>query len=401
MITDFYWPFLGGVEQHVRTLCHALHARGHQVAVATLWHAGLAEREEDGGVRVYRLRGTMQRANWLFSDPKRPWSPPFPDPEITLGLRRIIEQEEPEIIHGHDWLARSVLPLKVMSRAKVVSSLHYYTLSCAKKNLMYHNAPCSGPGFTKCLGCGARHYGKIKGAATVFANWGMGVAERAATDLFVSVSQATAAGNRLPSHLPQEVIPNFLPNANMASPESLAPYIAQLPLGEFLLFVGDLRPIKGLDVLLTAYAGLPDAPPLVLIGKVWPDTPTELPPNTHILRSWPNFAVMEAWRRSTIALVPSVWPEPFGIVVIEALAGGSPVIGSRIGGIPEIVIDEESGILVPPGDAGALRAAMTRLLQDRELRERMGRAAKVRSMDFEARAVVPRIEAMYQRLLAT
>jgi glycosyltransferase involved in cell wall biosynthesis len=401
MVTDFYWPFLGGVEQHVRTLSHSLQECGHQVAIATLWHEGLAEEETDLDVPVYRLRSSTQRANWLYSEPKRPWAPPFPDPEITLGLRRVIRREAPQIVHGHDWLARSYLPLKRWSRAKFVVSLHYYTRTCAKKNLMVRDAPCSGPAFIKCLSCSAEHYGAAKGMAAVLANWGMSALEGAAVDMFISVTQATAEGNGLAaSRHPQVVLPNFLPPANAAAEESLDAYLARLPEQPFMLFVGDLRPMKGLDVLLRAYAMLQDAPPLVLIGKVWPDTPADFSHNIHVLHNWPNAAVMEAWRRSTIALVPSVWAEPFGIVVIEAMAGETPVIASRIGGIPEIVVDGESGLLVPPGDANALAAAMARLIRDEELRRRMGRAAKERASKFSASAVVPRYEALYQRLLA-
>ena len=402
MVTDFYWPFLGGVEQHVRTLSHTLHERGHHVAVATLWGEGLAETEMDLGVPVYRLHSSSQRANWLYSEPKRPWAPPFPDPEITLSLRQIIRHEQPDVVHGHDWLARSFLPLKPWSKAKLVVSLHYYTRSCAKKNLMFRDTPCSGPGIVKCLECGANHYGRAKGMAAVLANWGMSAVERAAVDMFVTVSRATSEGNRLAgTHLPQQVVPNFLPNSSTKPQDSLDPYVAQLPNQEFMLFVGDLRPMKGLDVLLTAYTALQDAPPLVLIGKAWPDTPTELPPNTLVLHNWPNYAVMEAWRRSSIALVPSIWPEPFGIVVIEAMAGATPVIASRIGGIPEIVVDGESGMLVPPGDPVALRMAMECLLKDANLRQRMGRAAKQRASEFEAGAVVPQIEAIYQQVMAS
>jgi glycosyltransferase involved in cell wall biosynthesis len=316
-------------------------------------------------------------------------------------LHQVIRRQQPEIVHGHDWMARSFLPLKGWSRARFVVSLHYYTRSCAKKNLMYRDAPCSGPGFFKCLECGARHYGTIKGTTAVVANWGMSAGERAAVDRFISVSQATAEGNGLsPSQPKQHVIPNFLPLRSTAPVEPLDSYLPQLPQGDFMLFVGDLRPMKGVDILLKAYASLPDAPPLVLIGKVWPDTPAEMPANAIVLRNWPNAAVMEAWRRSAIALVPSVWAEPFGIVVIEAMAGATPVIASRIGGIPEIVVDGESGLLVPPGDAQALAAAMQRLIQDTELRRRMGCAAKVRAAQYEASAVVPRIEALYRQLLS-
>lgn len=231
----------------------------------------------------------------------------------------------------------------------------------------------------------------------------MSAAERRAVDMFLSVSQATAEGNHLAStHRPQQVIPNFLPDASHSPPDhNLAPYIAQLPAGDFLLFVGDLRPIKGLDVLLSAHAALQDPPPLVLIGKAWPDTPSHLPPSTTVLHNWPNDAVMEAWRRSAIALVPSVWPEPFGLVVIEAMAGGTPVIASRIGGIPEIIADGENGLLVPAGDVAALRAAIERLLNDSGLRQRMGRAAKQRSSDFAVSRVAPQIEAAYRHVLAT
>lgn len=418
MVADFYWPFLGGVEQHVRTLSHALCDRGHQVTVATLWHEGLAACEEDQGVQVRRLRGSTQRAKWLFSEPKRPWSPPFPDPEITLGLHRLIRQARPDIVHGHDWLARSFWPLKDWSQAKTVMSLHYYTLSCAKKNLMRDDAPCDGPAWGKCMACGTRHYGAAKGAATVAANWGMAAWERRAVDLFISVSQATAIGNQLDTaDVPQMVIPNFVPDTAssrtalshtaLSHTVDIEPYLAQLPQGPFLMFVGDLRPIKGVAVLLQAYAELTAAasglggqvPPLVLIGKQWADTPRDLPHNTYVLHDWPNEAVRAAWARSSIGLAPSLWHEPFGIVVIEAMAGGSPVIGSRMGGIPEIVVDGESGLLVPPGDAAALRAAMQRLIEDEGLRRKMGEAARCRAEQFTAAAVVPQIEAAYGQLL--
>jgi glycosyltransferase involved in cell wall biosynthesis len=401
MVTDFYHPFVGGVEQHVRSLSAALVARGHEVAVATLGHTGLAEFECDRGVRVYRIASSMQRASWLFSHPERTWAPPFPDPEALWLLRKVVKQEQPDIVHGHDWLVRSFLPLKPTSRARLVVSLHYYTLTCATKSLMYRQSPCQGPGFLKCLGCGTGHYGAAKGLPIVLGTWAMGAAERAAVDMFLPVSQATALGNGLTgAGLPFEVIPNFVPDDIGTARSEGWPGLAQLPNEGYLLFVGDLRRLKGIDVLLRAYAGLTDAPPLVLIGKVWAETPAVLPPNVIILKNWPNHAVMEAWRRSALAVVPSIWPEPFGIVVIEAMASGRPVIASGIGGIPDIVVDGETGLLVAPGDPAALRQAIARLLADPELRKRMGQAGARRARDFHASAVVPRIEHIYREMVA-
>ena len=196
---------------------------------------------------------------------------------------------------------------------------------------------------------------------------------RAAIDVLLPVSQAVAEGNGLVGGtLPYQVIPNFVPDALVTNAGDVEPYLAQLPAGDFLLFVGDLSRDKGLHILLDAYAQLRDAPPLVLIGRRCQDTPAEFPPNVLCLNSWPHEAVMAAWRRCSIALAPSVWAEPFGLVALEAMVSGRPVIASQIGGLADTVIDGETGRLVPPGDSSALADALRQLLADRAVRERHG-----------------------------
>jgi glycosyltransferase involved in cell wall biosynthesis len=400
MLSQFYPPTLGGEEQHVRALSHTLHARGHTVAVATTWSKGLAAVEDDGGVTVFRLRGTIQRAGWLYREDERRHAPPAPDPELAWALRCVVAQTRPQIVHAHNWLIHSFLPLKAALQTRVVLTLHDYSLICAKKRLMYRESPCAGPGPAKCLRCAVHHYGVAKGAPTVLANWAMGLAERAVVDRFLAVSRAVAAGNRLAERgLPYEVLPNFVPD-DVATPRSVyEAYTDRLPQGDFLLFAGDLSRDKGLGVLLTAYAALLDAPPLVLIGRPCPDTPANLPPGVIVLPAWPREAVMEAWRRCLFGVAPSIWPEPCPTVVMEAMASGRPVVGSRIGGLPDLIVDGETGVLVAPGDPEALRLASARLLGDPALRRRMGEAGGVRARQFMAGTVVPRIEALYQHLL--
>ncbi len=400
MLAQFYWPVIGGEERLVQDLSVELARRGHEVAVATLWHEGLAEFELDRGVRVYRIHGIAQRARWLFTEPGRRHAPPWPDPEVTQSLRRVIAQERPQIVHAHNWLVYSFLPLKLWSRARLVMTLHDYSLVCAKKRLMWKGAPCSGSGLTKCLACASDHYGLMKGIPVALSNWVMGAVERATVDMYLPISQAVALKNGLvDSHLPFQVIPNFVPNAVGESIPDSDPYLAQLPKEDYLLFVGDLSRDKGIEVLLRAYVDLVNPPPLVLIGRKCADTPAEFPRNVIFLNSWPHEAVMAAWRRSSIALAPSAWPEPFGLVVIEAMAAGRPVIASRTGGLPDIVVDGETGLLVPPGDPDALRQALERLLADRELRERMGQAGRRRVTEFRARTIVPLVEQIYQMVL--
>jgi glycosyltransferase involved in cell wall biosynthesis len=228
----------------------------------------------------------------------------------------------------------------------------------------------------------------------------MSVVERAAVDMYLPISNAVAIGNGLmESALPFQVVPNFVPNHLGASQSDVAAYTAQLPDGEYILFVGDLSRDKGIHVLLDAYAGLRDAPPLVLIGRRCHDTPPDFPPNVLALNSWPHEAVMEAWRRCSVAVAPSVWPEPFGVVVLEAMICARPVIASRAGGLAEIVVDGETGLLVPPDDPEALAKALRRLLADQDLRQKMGLAGKRRAEEFRASAIVPRVEEVYRSVL--
>jgi glycosyltransferase involved in cell wall biosynthesis len=231
----------------------------------------------------------------------------------------------------------------------------------------------------------------------------MGQAERGIVDMFLAVSQATAVGNGLiNSRLPFQVIPNFIPSNVGVTQGDSEPYLAQLPTEDFLLFVGALGCFKGVDVLLRAYAGLTNAPPLVLIGYPTPDwslLSVDCPNNVFVLKSWPHYAVMEAWHRSIMALVPSVVPETFGLVVVEAMSVGRPVIASRIGGMIDLVADGETGFLVQPGDPSVLQQAIERLLVNPDLRNRMGQAALRKVTTFQANTVVTRIEQVYERVL--
>lgn len=400
MLAQFYSPVVGGEERHVQDLSLELLKRGHEVAVATFNTPGTEEFELDHGVRIYRIKGTMRRGSWLYSQAERHHAPPFPDPEVMLALRRMITYEKPQIVHAHNWIYHSFLPLKAWSRAPLVLSVHDYSLACVQKRLMHFGVPCIGPGLSKCLHCASNHYGRLKGAVTTLSHRLSSPAIQAAVDLFLPVSMATAVSNGLVRmKLPFEIIPNFVPDHFDSSSEDVNDYVSQLPEDGYLLFVGDLSLDKGVGVLLRAYADLQNPPPLVLIGRRSNDTPAKLPNNVFLMDRWPHAAVMEAWRRSSLALVPSLTPETFGIVAIEAMATGRPVIASDTGGLTDVVIDGETGFLVPPGDAVSLAQAMKRLLENEPLRKRLGQGAMHRSQNFRASVVIPRIEAVYLKLL--
>ena len=403
LVAQWFQPIIGGEEGHVLHLGQMLVQRGHEVCVVTLWQPGLAEFEVVDGMRVHRIRGTLQRIGRLFFDDKRKSAAPMPDPGLVAAFRRILADERSEVVHAHNWLVHSFLPAKRGSGAALVLTLHDFSLVCARKDFMYLGAAnCTGPGPSKCLRCAARRFGLAKGVATVAGNWTMAAFERSSVDRFIADSKSVAEGNQLAERgVAYSIIPNFIADPDMAPP---LPFdVAGLPEEPFLLYVGAISRIKGVPVLLRAYAGLDNPPPLVLIGYTSADTKEilrALPARVTYLEGVPNRVVQEARSRSRMAIVPSVSRDASPTVVLEAMAARLPIVASRIGGIPDQIETEVSGLLVKPGDASALRAAIARVVNDAALAERLAAAAAERVEAFRARAVVPRIEAVYEEAIA-
>jgi D-inositol-3-phosphate glycosyltransferase len=177
-----------------------------------------------------------------------------------------------------------------------------------------------------------------------------------------------------------------------------------------LLFVGRLAPIKGLETLLRALAaakanGLGGSDVrLVVVGgdkdERWDGERSalrELAVALGVAR-WVDFrgpqpqaALPDYYAAADLCVMPSLY-ESFGMVALEAMACGVPVIGSRVGGLAETVQDDVTGVLVPEGDTAALAAAIAGLLPDRERRRRLGAEAVERAKRFGwpciARAVI-------------
>ena len=106
------------------------------------------------------------------------------------------------------------------------------------------------------------------------------------------------------------------------------------------------------------------------------------------------------YERAAVVACPS-HREGFGVVCAEAMAYGRPVVAGATGGLLDLVVDGETGLLVPPRDVGALRAALERLLEDRELRRRFGAAARERIKErFAWPAVTDATLAAYEEALA-
>lgn len=168
-----------------------------------------------------------------------------------------------------------------------------------------------------------------------------------------------------------------------------------------VVFLGRLSRVKGVDVLLEAFRRISGDNPrarLAIVGDGpdrarLEDLATDLVAADRVVfTGWLDRAgIVDQLAASSVVAVPSLWPEAFGRVVLDAYSSGRPVVASRIGGLPELV-GPDTGLLVTPGDAGELAQALGRLLGDRETLRRLGANAAARAADFSLDRIVARHE---------
>ena len=175
----------------------------------------------------------------------------------------------------------------------------------------------------------------------------------------------------------------------------------------YILGIGRLVPQKGFDVLLRAFARaeLPGWK-LLIAGEGSEREPLErlivqlgLQGQAKLIGRVDRKAAAALFLGSAFFVLPSRM-EPLGIVNLEAMAAGKPVIASRVGGVPEIVKEGETGLLFPAEDEGALCEAMVRLASSPGLRERFGAAARVAVEEFTWPAIADQYTKIYQETLA-
>jgi len=237
----------------------------------------------------------------------------------------------------------------------------------------------------------------------------------AARHLFVSdalCEELCARSSRLRS-CPKSVVYDGVPIPPPRSRSSRAAARARIGVPEdavVVTFVGRLVPVKGVDILLRAWAQVRNptaqSAELLIVGgdagspgnaQKLAELDAEL--NTRARFVGHQVDVSPWLHAADVPVVPSLI-EPLGNAPLEASAEGLPVVASRVGGLPEIVADGVTGLLVPPGDPNALAAALIRLLEDPSLRRRFGDQARSRCEErFSMAAHVGAVLDQYEQLL--
>lgn len=225
-------------------------------------------------------------------------------------------------------------------------------------------------------------------------------------DRVVAISSATAREIRELVDVPVVVIPY-----TTTLPPRVAARASAARDGLTLLFVGRLVELKGVAYLIEAAARLRGrvAARLVVVG-IGPDRrrletlarSLGVADVVEFRDKVPDAELQQAYATTDVLVLPSILDargdtEGLGVVLLDAMSCGIPVIASRVGGIPDIIVDGESGVLVPPADAGALADAIERLARDPAYARRLGEGGRARvQTHFTWDAIVGQWEVAYR-----
>jgi glycosyltransferase involved in cell wall biosynthesis len=358
-----------------------------------------------------------------------PWADYFPD-EIEFGrsygfatklvhaervifslqarrrMRELLEQVRPRIAHAHNiyhHLSPSILPTLRERGIPVVMTVHDLKLACPAYTMMAANQPCE-----RCRG-GRIHnvvvHRCIKGS---FALSSLIMVETFVHRL-LRLYDANVSKFVVPSRFVLEKLvqwgwerERFVHIPNFVDAER---FQADRPIGKRFVYCGRLQANKGVETLVRAAALARQ--PVTFVGGGPEENrlrtlAADLNADAEFLGHLPKEALAGVVQSARAIVVPSEVNENAPLVVLEGYAAGRPVIGARIAGIPELVREEETGVLFPSGEVEALAAALDRLatLPDARLTEMGAAGRRWVEQDFTATRYRSRILELYDSLAA-
>lgn len=222
-----------------------------------------------------------------------------------------------------------------------------------------------------------------------------------ATHLFALSNQDAESLQTLFPEQAVSVTPNGVkPNSTGSSNNSSS--LADLPIStRFILFVGKIRESKGIADILTAYRNLKSDIPLVVVGPAQNDTLVEELENTNGVQylGYVDKETLDSLYNNAEIFVFPTRSDVFPLVTLEAMAAGTPVIATNIGGIPEQITDEV-GVIVPPEDPIALSNKIDELLNKSDERQEMGQQAIERvKEEFSWNSIANQVATQYQEIM--
>ena len=411
----------GGAEWSTEALARALAARGHAVTVATPNYGAAAVETRDGFL-IRRFPFPLKRpAGRTVLRPRVFQNPLF---ALWAGwqLARVVRASGAEVLHAQN--KHMLLPGIIARRLTGVPLL----LTIRDGGLIDAAPMCLHHGDRRPADCGARKLWR-ECSAEYFDLYMRGRRSRVVTklaflagwldacfkqrflrrlDAVVGVSEGILGvyrrsglleGARRVEAIP--TIPPLMPPASAAQ-AAAAREAHRLTGRRIVLYVGKFSPGKGTADLIAAAARVAPAHADALFLFVG-DGPVAFPeaPWLRRLGPLPNDQVLALYAAADMVVVPSVIPDSLSRVILEAMTAGRPVIGTCVGGTPELVRNGETGLLVERSDPEGLARAVETLLGDEGLRRAMGeRARRDVEQRFSERETVGRLVALYEDVLA-
>ncbi len=359
LVCPYAWDDAGGVQVHVRGLGERLRARAHEVLVLTPSRTPPVEPW---------VVGVGHPLDVPYNDSNAPISP---WPSTRRHVRAALAAFGPDVVHAHEPLAPSASMFAMLAaRAPVVGTFH--------------------AGLDRALAYDL--------AAPVLRR----VAGRLAVRVAVSERAAATARRRLGGTY--EIVPNGI---DVRAFSSATPRTDLGP-GRKLLFVGRLHERKGFRTGVEAFGRLVHDHPdlrLVVAGdgrdrSAVDALPAGVRARVTMLGTVVNRELPPVHRACVVFLAPNLGGESFGVVLLEAMAAGLPVVASDIPGYDEVLTDGRDGLLVAPGDAVVLAEAVARVLDDHALAGRLAAAGRARAAAFDWEVIAARLEELYLRAAA-
>lgn len=377
IVTQAYYPRYGGVSENVAHSAAALAARGHEVVVVTGRPLRVGHPEADAYPALAGLPSV--RVERLGYGLLVPFQGAFVDVVVSLDLgrelRRLWRRHGFDLVHLHQPLTPTLPLLTTRDRpCPLVGTFH----AAGRRSLPWQalSRPLSW------------HYRRLD------------------VRLAVSPSAASFVGEIFGD------APRLLPNGvDTARFHPDAPPAPEARDGRFtVLFVGRLDPRKGLPVLLKAWEQvvreLGGEARLNIVGSsalapwIRARVARHLAPTVHFAGAVPARALPGWYAAADVFCSPAVKNESFGVVLLEAMAAGKPVVCSDLPGYRAVCRPRIEGLLARAGDANSLSAALTALARDRALSRRLGRAGRERALGFDWSRVAASLEDVYRDLLA-
>lgn len=385
---------LTGVETYVRNLSKQLVKKGHQVSVITTNSKSPRkdQLEELDGVRVYSFRplNIYERAEsiqkplfykMLWHGLDLLWNPhPY------MIIRGILKKEKPDVVHLHTFrgLSPSVFGAVKNLKIPLVFHVHDYSLICPRASLLKNSGEVCDRPRSVC-----KLYKTLKSLAVgskpdlVTVNTNFMISKHKEHGFFHNVRF--------------EKFPITTFEAGEGNPERDLETLD-------VLFAGQLGRFKGVHILIIAFKQLKQQNLKLYIAGAGPDVrefekmAADDPRVVFLGRlSWEQ--LMELYKKANLAVVPSVFYEPYGFAVLESFRSGTPVVGSKIGGIPELIEDGYNGRLFEPGNVAELKDVLENLIENPLELKRLGEGALESAKKYDINNYILELESLFKGLI--